>query len=615
MSSATRSFETPEPALGDILSDVKKGDLQLPDFQRDWIWSDDQIKSLIASVTQSFPIGAIMVLENTDGESGFLTRSVQGASYPKGTVPTELILDGQQRITSLFMAMISKDPVPTRNDKQQDVKRYYYLDMKKCLDPMEDREDAVISVPPERKIKFDFGRQVELDISSAKLEYEQCLFPVNIIYDLPAVSTWKIAFQKHYNYDESKIQFLNDFEQKIWLPLQQYKLPEIKLLKDTPREAVCLVFEKVNTGGVPLSVFELMTATFARDKFRLRDDWKKRGLILHDKKVLSGFDETAFLTAVTLLTKYQSFKAGKGAVSCRRKDVLKLKLEDYKSNADLIEKGLMKAAKLLTRERIYDARSLPYATQLIPLSAICACLDKRFENDAVKQKLARWFWCGVFGELYGGANETRYAQDIQDVVSWIEGDLDEPRTIAASSFSTTRLLSLNTRLSAAYKGFMAQMMKAGNTDFISGDSIDVNNFFEQAIDIHHIFPKAYCEKHPSIAKRRDKWNSIINKAPLSAETNRKLGGRAPSQYLKSITDKEELTVKKVDEFLGSHLINPELLRSDSFDEFIIDRAARLLDLVETATGKPVSDRDSDEVKEKFGSQVRLSEEQSVEGRG
>lgn len=69
---------------------------------------------------------------------------------------------------------------------------------------------------------------------------------------------------------------------EIWLPFQQYKVPVIRLTKETPKEAVCQVFEAVNTGGVSLSVFELLTATFASDNFHLRDDWETKKKTLYD---------------------------------------------------------------------------------------------------------------------------------------------------------------------------------------------------------------------------------------------------------------------------------------------------------------------------------------------
>src|SRR5690606_22172102 len=176
--------------------------------------------------------------------------------------------------------------------------------------------------------------------------------------------------------------------------------------------------------------------------------------------------------------------------SCKRADVLKLTLAEFKSLESALEQGFKRAAELLAEEKIFDARSLPYATQLIPLSTICAYLGERTTQHGVKQKLLRWYWCGVLGELYGGANEPRFAIDIQDVVAWVDGG-GEPRTVRDANFAPTRLLSLQSRLAAAYKGLAALLMKHGGRDFVSGTPIDLNTYFNNAMDIHHVFPRAW----------------------------------------------------------------------------------------------------------------------------
>ena len=217
--------------------------------------------------------------------------------------------------------------------------------------------------------------------------------------------------------------------------------------------------------------------------------------------------------------------------------------------------------------------------------------------------MAQWFWCGVFGELYGGANETRFGMDVPDFMAWIEGN-DQPRTIRDSGFAPTRLLSMQSRLSAAYKGLMALLMQAGSNDFLSGDSIEITSYFDLAIDIHHIFPKSYCENR----YKRSLWNSSVNKAPLSAKTNRIIGGKAPSYYLANIEKQNNIEKTRLDEILKTHKISPEILRSDAFEEFIRDRASSLLDLIEVATGKKVSGRDSDEVIHEYGAELKASEQ-------
>ena len=106
---------------------------------------------------------------------------------------------------------------------------------------------------------------------------------------------------KHFGMKQEKVEEITQFEQEVWMRFQQFKVPVIQLLRDTPKEAVCQVFEKVNTGGVALTVFELVTAIFAADDFPLREDWEQRKSRLHDQDVLSDMGGTEFLQVVTLL--------------------------------------------------------------------------------------------------------------------------------------------------------------------------------------------------------------------------------------------------------------------------------------------------------------------------
>ena len=592
------SFRTAEPALKDVLDQIDSGQTQLPDFQRGWVWDDYHIRSLLASLSLSYPIGAVMFLEA--GGVPFKPRLFEGVSKQPAPKPKTLVLDGQQRLTSLYLALRSGSPVKTTTDKGDEIYRVYFLDMTKCLDPSEDREDAIVSIPASLKLTSDFGRKVDLDLSTETLQYEKRMFPAAKIFDVQGLMNWKMGYATHHQNTADAMRFLMRFEQEVWLRFQQFKVPAIELTQDTPREAVCQVFEKVNTGGVTLTVFELVTATFATREFNLRDDWDARIERLTLKhEILSAVDGTAFLTAVTLLASYQRHLEMKSAVSCKRADVLRLELDDFKELHERVENGFKKAAELLAEENIFDAKSLPYATQLIPLAAICAKLIDMIDQHGIRQKVLRWYWCGVFGELYGGANETRFALDLPEVVQWVEGGA-EPRTVRDSNFAPARLLSLQSRLAAAYKGLTALLMKHGARDFISGTAVDLNTYFNNAIDIHHIFPRVWCE-----AKKlpRDRWNSVVNKAPLAALTNRFISGDAPSKYLARIEKSKHVDGGQLDTFLLSHLIPVAELRNDDFGAFLLDRGSSLLRLIEEAIGKTISGRDSEGTVQAFGGRL------------
>ena len=588
-------FRTAEPALKDVLDCIATGETQLPDFQRGWVWDDFHIRSLIASISLSYPIGAVMFLQA--GSVPFKPRLFEGVTLKPEPLPQNLVLDGQQRLTSMYLALRSGSSVKTKTEKGEEIHRVYFLDMAKCLDPHEDREEAVVSVPHTLKVTSDFGRKVEVDLSTPELQYEQRMFPLALVFNAKEFMDWKMGYSTHYSGDVEAMMFLMKFEQEIWLRFQQYKVPAIELSHDTPREAVCQVFEKVNTGGVTLTVFELMTATFAAGEYNLREDWEARTARMTDRHVvLKAVDGTGFLTGVTLFAGFQRRSGEPTPVSCKRGDVLRLDLSDYKSTADGVEAGFRKAAEILAEEKIFDVRGLPYATQLIPMAAICAALGDKTNRHDVRQKLLRWYWCGVFGELYGSANETRYGLDLPNVVHWIAGG-DEPKTIRDSGFAPIRLLSLQSRLAAAYKGLTALLMKNGSRDFITGTPIDINVYFNNAVDIHHVFPRAWCEaqKLP-----RWKWNSVVNKAPLTSGANRFIGGHAPSVYLARIQKEKGVETATLNEFLLSHCIPVSQLRADDFDGFLRNRAIELLGLIEAACGKRVTGRDSEETLNAFG---------------
>ena len=590
-------MQTNDRPISELMISINKGAIQLADFQRGWVWEDGRIKALIASITNNYPVGAAMFLEYGNDNIRFKYRVIEGVTATD-VIPTELILDGQQRLTSIYSSLYSRNAVHTRTDKGKKIFRYYYIDIKKACDPNCDRVDAIFSVPETRIITSNFGRDIELDLSDRTKEFENKMFPLNLILDFPEEQNWQNEYYAFYNYNQEIIKEFAEFNKKIIMQTLQYKIPVISLGKDTPKEAVCQVFENVNTGGVSLTVFELVTAIFAMDDFELRKDWEERKAKYFDGDLLSCITATDFLTACTLLSTY---KKG-GTVSCKKKDVLNLSLKDYNNFADALSEGFVEAEKILQEERVFSNKDLPYSTQLIPLAALCTLLSNgnRIKVTNIKNKIRQWYWCGVFGELYGGANETRYVNDVVGVMNWIENNGNVPKTIQESYFNPTRLLTLQSRQSAAYKGIMALILKNHCKDFISGREMNFTVYKSENIDIHHIFPRSYCEKN-NLSK--EKWNSVVNKTPISYSTNREIGGVAPSEYLKKIEEKGQVDYNSLNDYLQTHLIDVSAARSNDFEKHIVLRAKLLLDAIEKATGKIISGKDSDEVISKFGERL------------
>ena len=592
------TFDTTKKPLADLLSDIKVGKIQLPDFQRGWVWDDNRIKGLIASVIKSFPISVVTLLE-TGKNTSFKTKPVEGVNISNDVKPEYLILDGQQRLTSLYQTIVSNNVVKTRNSKGYEIKRWYYIDMQKALNPDLDLEEAIFSINENKIATQNIGHDIICDLSSQEKEFENMMFPVCMIDEF---SEWRWRFEEYWNYDTSKLRFLSQFERYVINNYSHYSVPVIVMKKENSKEAVCQVFEKVNTGGVSLTVFELLTATYAASGFYLKKDWENIHTLFNNYKVLKNTCNTDLIQAVTLLSTYKKKQNAIQinnetekipAVSAKRKSMLELKVEEYEDSRQEIVDGFIKAAELLTSNHIFTARDLPYSSQLIPMSAIIAVLGKEIDNIGNKNKLMRWFWCGVFGELYGSANETRYALDIQQVVAWILNDDKEPQTIYDAVFSPSRLQTLRTRNSAAYKGIYALLMGENTTDWLTGSKIEMDTYFQKSIDIHHIFPRLWCENN-KIPK--SDYDTIINKTPLSKGTNIFVGGEAPSKYLLRLEKKAKVSSEDIDNLLRTHVINPELVRSDRFYDFIDDRKESIFKLMENAMGKPII-RDAQNINE------------------
>jgi hypothetical protein len=270
---AKTTFKTNPVALETLLRQCGEGKIQLPDFQRSWVWAEDRIMSLIASISSAFPIGALMTLESKPGSTIFARRPVQGApANAKLMTPDELLLDGQQRMTSLYQSCMRGDVVETITPKNKMVKRWSYIDIQKALIPDGDRDEAILSVPEDRRIKTNFDKDTLLDLSKPEHEFEKLMFPLNRVFDW---DEWQEAFGDYWiaKGEVAKREVFKKFKKDVLENFTSHHVPVITLAHDTSHEAVCLVFEKVNTGGKALDAFELLTAMYAARGHRLRDDW------------------------------------------------------------------------------------------------------------------------------------------------------------------------------------------------------------------------------------------------------------------------------------------------------------------------------------------------------
>ena len=249
------TIDTTKNRLEVLLGGIESGVIQLPDFQRDWRWTDTQVKSLLASVSMGIPIGAILTLESSDM---LAPRAFAGTKSPTEDIkPQTLVLDGQQRLTALYQTTYSDGPTHVTAGRQA-TERHYYFDIEKCLDEEQEREDAINS----------YTQSGNRD--AQRIQYAAGLFPTKSIFKF---RDWKHQYLKNHHDDARYRQIIDQFEDDVIRNFDYYDIPQIKMGRDTDLESICITFEKTNEKGTRLDAFEVITAKMKRQGLDMKQAW------------------------------------------------------------------------------------------------------------------------------------------------------------------------------------------------------------------------------------------------------------------------------------------------------------------------------------------------------
>ena len=468
-----------------------------------------------------------------------------------------------------------------KNTGSKDIYVYYYIDINKALNALEageDIDDAFVSVSEDKKKVVTSGKSI--DLTSPEKEYENFYFPCRYAFN---PKQWERGL---YNFGNDQYNRYLEFSEKVIDPIQDYQLPLIVLDKGTDMDAVCLIFEKVNTGGVSLTVFDLLTAKYAASDFKLRKNWQGDGKSigisqqLGEKFLLKDVEPKEFLQAISLRHTGQSSEKAPS-----EKAMLSLPLDAYKELAPKIKQGFLSAADFLRKEGFTNHKAIPYRPQIVLLAAILSQFEdeKSWMVPKNHAHISRWFWCGVFGSGYKGGSHGRMVADYRAMLEWIRTNYQSalPPTISDESFFADDLYTMKSRQNSAYKGLNALVAREAEDFYFSAAIREMDEGELSALDIHHIFPKKWCRDNPEKVGDVD-YDCIINKTLISSTANRKIGGKGPSQYLVDIGEDVELSADVMDKTLESHLIDPKALREDNFEGFFKARRDSLLELIKSA---------------------------------
>lgn len=550
-------FEDTNPHdLKELLNEIHHRNAALPDFQRDFVWDPRATQELIVSIASNYPAGSLLRIRNT--HNLFACREFQNAPLLDGNQPTFLVLDGQQRLTSLYQAFYGVGD------------HRYYLNLRKLLDGGE-FEEAIFH------LRTNVRRCKELE--EPDTQARELVLPLGLLKGGSGeFGRWSRMVARKTQSDAERVELedrLSEVEEEWIKTIDDYRFPVVTLSDSTSADAVCTIFETLNRTGVKLSVFELLTARFWPQGVNLRQLWQQA---LEEHPIIADFEiDPYYLLQVVALV-------ARSAPSCKRKDVLELTTDAIGPWWRRAANGMADGLELLRDDcGVLIPAWLPYTTIVIPLAAMLAARDDAFSarEASTRKKLQRWFWCSVFGQAYENAPNSQAAKDVGEGLAWLADGLP-PETVREFRFDPQVFSSTTPRQRAVYRGAMCLTLSGKPRDFYSGTLLSGKVIAEHQVDDHHIFPNAYLERRGVPARLRD---CILNRTLIDRRTNVRISKRAPSDYMADI--RRELGDEDFQVLLSSHLIpaGPDSpLWSDDFDVFLRSRGEALWQRVQEVTG-------------------------------
>lgn len=559
-------FEDTNPrSLSDLLAEIHTGTSVLPDFQRDFVWEPSATQELVVSIANNYPAGSILRVH--DSQKVFATREFEGAPTPNQQ-HTYLVLDGQQRLTSLYQAFYG---VGTHR---------YFVYLGQLVDGV-DFEEAISHV----KATSKWFKKRESDLS---LQAAERLMPLSVLMGRPGgFWKWSQEIRKQLPEDQR-----DTFEEACnvvhdrWIkPIEDYKFPVVTLSRETEPDALCTIFETLNRTGVKLGVFELLTARFWPQNISLRalwDETKTTFPIIEDFEV----DPYYMLQAISLVSRENP--------SCKRNDVLSLTPDAITDWWARVSKSMAYTLEILRDDcGAITTRWLPYQTMLAPIAATLAFFDgmSGAEVGVTRNQLRRWIWCSILGQTYEAAPNSRSARDVTELRTWLSGG-SVPDVITSFTFDFESLRSVTPRQRGLYKGVMCLILgsNSGARDFHTGRLITRSLIETEHIDDHHIFANNFLKVTLAVNNSDDR-NCILNRTLIDRTTNRVLQDTSPSQYLGEIAQHEHSDLTAI---LDSHLLpsGPESpLFQNDYPRFISERLALISSEIQKVTSQEVPSRD------------------------
>ncbi|MFD4654134.1 DUF262 domain-containing protein [Kitasatospora sp. NPDC058444] len=559
-------FKTNPETVGSLIRAIHDGTLALPNFQRSFVWEPKRTVELIKSIILRYPAGTLLTWEQSSSHR-FDSRPFEEAPESSGVDPRRLVLDGQQRLTSLYHALSGK------GEYQFFIKVWPFIDESDyTLRPLEEveLETAIVAYDTRGRLRFD-----PLD---EEWQLANGAFPLASFQELrKSFRALSRAVVEDGEQRDRLEDALHQLREGYLQPLESYSFPVVDLPESTSLLAVCNIFETLNKTAKPLGAFELLTAKFYPSGARLRE-WWERGQ--EDYPILVEFD----IDPYNLLQSISLRARG----SAQRADILgKLTSDELKRFWDDSVAASAEVLDMLKREcGVISLQWLPYGMLLVPMAAIWSELRTLSPQQQVeaRERLLQYYWCSVFTENFDQGANSQVGADYKLLKGWVVNpDAQEPEAVQDFGLTDSDLLSARANRKALYRGVMSLLIQAGAKDFQSAQAVSKLPPAAVKLETVQAFPKVWLQHNSSELSA----DLILNRIMVDGETRRSIKSRPIHEFVET---QDAAAQRRLLETLESHLVNVEEgygFRSADYADFLQERLTLVLEAIEGVTGQAV----------------------------
>jgi len=504
---------------------VEFGQIRIPAFQRGFIWEPDRVAFFMDSIYKGYPFGSILIWRTNERLKAERELGPLSLPEPRTDFPLDYVLDGQQRITSIYLTFQSAVII-----EESEQWKEIYIDL---------------TIP-------DGAQETQFFALSQDLVDKNKHFPLRAFFD--TVTYRKLT--KYFDDDlATKVDSIQSRFKEAILPIQIFRTDE--------KSQVAVIFERINRQGVPLDTMQLLSAWTWSEEFQLQGQFEELTEELDDFGYSSSqIDENLLLRCTSAIL----------VSDPRPEAIIDISGERVRSRFDEVVNGIKGALDFLrTNIGIQRIDNLPFQTILVPMAVFFAVSGNTevVVNAEQRQKIIRWFWRVCFSRRYSSGVIRNLEDDIKSMLQLKDGQTSHLGNFQAEIHTdfflenTFGLRNVNT------KSFILLVAQMSPLSLVSGMPIDLSNKLKDynKAEFHHLMPKSFVRKF-SNSKYKD--SCLANFAFISRSENKTLGGKAPSVY-------KEKMANNIDEILSKALCPPSLF-DDDFDRFISERNALLQEM-------------------------------------